>query len=140
MWRMQTDIRTVPTDPPLSISRMVDPQPFRTQSADPFLAIARKIERKDIGVKVTLRTSPNDLRMSAVVRSSLKRLSMNLRTEAEVLTCIQVPGRGSGESGGRSNVSSTSRKRSASVVISSDSRRQPRLQNESQDPQKLKIE
>ena len=54
--------------------------------------------------------------------SSSKRVSMNRRTAADELTCIQVVGRSCPGVDGSSRVSSTSRKRSDNVVISSETR------------------
>src|SRR5437762_486127 len=92
----------------------------------PALANAKKIARSGIGVKVTLRGCPKRLWISALVWFWSKRLSTNLTTAADALTCIQLSGKLFGKTeAGCSSVNSTSRNRWESAAISSDNCSRP---------------
>src|SRR2546421_11419835 len=59
----------------------------------PAFAKAKNIARSGIGVKVTLRGRPKCLWISAFVCFSSKRLSTNLTTAADAVTCIRFSGK-----------------------------------------------
>jgi hypothetical protein len=56
----------------------------------PDFAIARKIDRNDIGLNAVFRVSPNTVRIAEPVRSGSKALSTKRTTAAEAVKCIHV--------------------------------------------------
>ena len=72
-----------------------------------LFAIAIKIERSDMGLKVTFRAFPSRCSISELVFSRLNRVSMNRTAESAVTTCIQEGGRWPVRAGTTSNAAST---------------------------------
>jgi hypothetical protein len=81
---------------------------FLQAESRPDFAIARKIERNDMGENAMFFGSPNAVRISAAVRSGSKRDSVKRTTAADVLSWHQFFGDCWGNAGGVSKVSSTS--------------------------------
>src|SRR5262249_50016022 len=85
-----------------------------------FLAMARKISRKLIGVQVTLRTSAKTDRTSASVRSWSNWLSINCTVAPEAAGCSQVAGSLAGMGPAEPRMTCISRKRLTRLLISSE--------------------
>ena len=99
---------------------MASPRPRRL-----FAPWPKKMARNPMGQYSTFLTSPKRWRISAVVLSSANWFSTNRTTPADDLSCSQLAGTGEGTRLSPSQVISTSRKRAASEVISSEKRSVP---------------